>query len=273
MTIASDFKLDSTQWGHVQELLRIAKNRPGLSEDERKRALDCMLACVRAESRFYNRGSDKIPESHQYADPGWSGNDYDSVGLFQQRPRWSGSAYDYGWGTVKQCMNVDHAAGIFLDNLLNVWRGRSNWLAIQAVQRSAFDDGSNYRAHDAWAIRLRKAIWGTKPTTPVKPAKPSKPSKKPKPTKLKVDRILGPATIAAEQRALGVTPDGIEGPVTIGAEQKRTGAKVDRIRGIDTNRHLQKHLNYSCGARLKIDGIRGAETIGALQRALNDGTF
>jgi LysM repeat protein len=36
----------------------------------------------------------------------------------------------------------------------------TNWEAAQAVQRSAFRDGSNYRSHDATAIQIRKALWG-----------------------------------------------------------------------------------------------------------------
>jgi LysM repeat protein len=35
----------------------------------------------------------------------------------------------------------------------------TNWAAAQAVQHSAFPDGSNYRANDAHAIKLRKALW------------------------------------------------------------------------------------------------------------------
>jgi LysM repeat protein len=35
----------------------------------------------------------------------------------------------------------------------------TNWAAAQAVQHSAFSDGSNYRSNDALAIEIRKALW------------------------------------------------------------------------------------------------------------------
>ena len=34
----------------------------------------------------------------------------------------------------------------------------TNWQAAQAVQHSAFSDGSNYRSHDATAILIRTAL-------------------------------------------------------------------------------------------------------------------
>jgi hypothetical protein len=53
------------------------------------------------------------------------GNDHHSVGLFQQQVGSDGSNA-FGWGTVAQCMDVDHSVDAFL-------------------QISAFPDGSNYR--------------------------------------------------------------------------------------------------------------------------------
>jgi hypothetical protein len=72
-----------------------------------------------------------------------SGGDRDSVGLFQQRT-------SQGWGSVEQIMDPNYAATQFFNHLKGI-SGRESmapWLAAQAVQRSAFSDGSNY--HQWW---------------------------------------------------------------------------------------------------------------------------
>jgi TP901 family phage tail tape measure protein len=64
--------------------------------------------------------------------------DRDSLGLFQQRP-------SQGWGTAEQVTNPEYAATKFFNSLRGVDRaGMAPWLAAQAVQRSAYSDGSNY---------------------------------------------------------------------------------------------------------------------------------
>jgi cell wall-associated NlpC family hydrolase len=69
--------------------------------------------------------------------------DRDSLGLFQQRP-------SQGWGTPAQVMDPIYAADAFLKRLIAVpaWQTMPPWLAAQAVQHSAFVDGSNY--HPNW---------------------------------------------------------------------------------------------------------------------------
>ncbi|MFC0627456.1 CHAP domain-containing protein [Kribbella deserti] len=66
----------------------------------------------------------------------------DSRGLFQQRD---------GLGPLATRMSPAGAAGLFFDALTTVagWQAMPPWQAAQAVQRSAFSDGSNYRRnHD-----------------------------------------------------------------------------------------------------------------------------
>lgn len=60
---------------------------------------------------------------------------------------------------------------------------------------------------------------------------------------LKVDGLMGPATIKALQKNLGVTADGLMGPNTIRALQKRVGSKQDGIMGPNTVKALQKYMN------------------------------
>ncbi|MGH9062316.1 MAG: C40 family peptidase, partial [Acidimicrobiales bacterium] len=70
--------------------------------------------------------------------------DRDSLGLFQQRP-------SEGWGTPAQLMDPTYATDAFVTRLVTVpgWQTMAPWLAAQAVQRSAYPDGSNCRRN--WA--------------------------------------------------------------------------------------------------------------------------
>lgn len=90
------------------------------------------------------------------------------------------------------------------------------------------------------------AVWG-KATEAAhqkyKKGKSSAPAKKASPSKLTVDGAMGPATVSALQRALGVKVDGKLGPVTIKALQKKVGAKQDGVLGRETVLRLQQYLN------------------------------
>ncbi|MFI7067091.1 CHAP domain-containing protein [Kribbella sp. NPDC050124] len=71
----------------------------------------------------------------------------DSRGLFQQRD---------SWGPIAVRMDPAGAAGLFYTALANVpgWTAMEPWMAAQAVQRSAFADGGNYRSNYEAAVRL-----------------------------------------------------------------------------------------------------------------------
>lgn len=79
------------------------------------------------------------------------GQDKDSLGLFQQRPKW------YGTGTpderTRQLMDPATSARLFYEALERVpgWRTLDPWVAAQTVQRSGTPDGSNYKARMAAA--------------------------------------------------------------------------------------------------------------------------
>jgi hypothetical protein len=68
-----------------------------------------------------------------------------SLGLFQQRS-------SQGWGSASEEMDPAQATAMFVSRLLRVpgWTVRPPWVVAQAVQRSAFSDGSNYRAN--WSL-------------------------------------------------------------------------------------------------------------------------
>ncbi|MGW6197017.1 CHAP domain-containing protein [Kribbella sp. NPDC055110] len=71
----------------------------------------------------------------------------DSRGLFQQRD---------SWGPLEVRMDPAGASGLFYAALANVpgWTSMEPWKAAQAVQRSAFADGNNYRSNHETAVRL-----------------------------------------------------------------------------------------------------------------------
>jgi cell wall-associated NlpC family hydrolase len=68
-----------------------------------------------------------------------------SLGLFQQRT-------SQGWGSASEEMNPAQATAMFVSRLLQVpgWHSQPPWLVAQAVQRSAFADGSNYQTN--WSL-------------------------------------------------------------------------------------------------------------------------
>jgi hypothetical protein len=106
-----------------------------------------MMAC--AETGLTNPASYAVPASiafdHDWVAPG----DHLSVGIQQAQP-W--------WGPLASRMTPDLAIQLFLHGQPGVpglldtpWETGDLGLAVQRVQRSAFSDGSNYRAFEAFA--------------------------------------------------------------------------------------------------------------------------
>lgn len=127
---------------YAREIVEAAKER-GLPSKAAKIALMTAMA----ESSLKMWANNSVPESLNYPYDA-IGSDHDSVGLFQQRDNGA-------WGTVEQRMNPRASAGMFYDALMGVdWQSMSPAQAAQAVQRSAFADGSNYAAHEGRADEL-----------------------------------------------------------------------------------------------------------------------
>lgn len=76
--------------------------------------------------------------------------DRDSLGLFQQRP-------SQGWGTAAQVSDPNYSINKFYDALGTTKRGANPWNTAQNVQRSAFADGSNYKARASTARQIMTA--------------------------------------------------------------------------------------------------------------------
>lgn len=109
--------LDAEQSANVDAIVRAGRAR-GLSDND----IQIGIMTGLAESQLRNV----------------QGGDRDSLGLFQQRP-------SQGWGAPSQVMDPHYAAGKFFDGL-SAAQGANPWNRAQAVQRSAFADGSNYQA-------------------------------------------------------------------------------------------------------------------------------
>jgi peptidoglycan DL-endopeptidase CwlO len=105
------------------------------SEDTRVARIALMTAMTESGLRNLNHG------------------DRDSLGLFQQRP-------SQGWGTPAQLMDPTYATDAFVRRLLAIpgWQTMQPWMAAQAVQRSAFADGSNYRPNLAPATQVLAGV-------------------------------------------------------------------------------------------------------------------
>jgi hypothetical protein len=135
--------LDQTQMNNAQHIVDAAK-KMGLDDHAKIIA----IATAMQESKLYNLASTAIPESYHYHHEG-EGSDYDSVGLFQQRPN---------WGDTKDLMNPETSAHKFLQALKQVpgWDTMPVTDAAQAVQVSAYPDA--YAPHEGPATQVVHAL-------------------------------------------------------------------------------------------------------------------
>jgi hypothetical protein len=110
------------------------------------------VATALQETNLRNLANPKVPSSLKLKNEG-TGTNYDSLGLFQQRP-------SMGWGTVAQLMDPAHSSARFYAKLMRVggWQSMSVSAAAQAVQRSAFP--SAYQKHADRAGRIVDAVSG-----------------------------------------------------------------------------------------------------------------
>lgn len=121
--------LDSQQIGYANQIIKTGLSR-GLGAGDIQTAL--MTAMAESSFRNVNYGDQAGP---------------DSRGLFQQRS-------SQGWGTTAQTMDPNYSINKFYDALGSAPKGANLWNNAQAVQRSAYSDGSNYQKHAGMAAGL-----------------------------------------------------------------------------------------------------------------------
>jgi hypothetical protein len=116
-----------------------------------KRAHVVAIATALQETRLRNLANSRVPQSLGRPHQG-VGSNFDSVGLFQQRP-------SQGWGTAAELMDPATAASRFYARLAKVsgWPTMSVGAAAQAVQRSAFPGA--YDQHQPQAQKIVDAIF------------------------------------------------------------------------------------------------------------------
>ena len=137
--------LNRAQMNNAATIVRRAQQR-----DLPRRAMLIAVMTAFQESSLRNLANSSVPASLDRRNEG-TGDDFDSLGLFQQRP-------SQGWGTVTQLMDPRYATDAFYDRLLEVpgWESLSLGDAAQAVQRSAVPDA--YAEHQDRAIRIVDAL-------------------------------------------------------------------------------------------------------------------
>jgi LysM repeat protein len=164
MVNASSLHLAGSQYNHAVAIVAACKAR-GLPVRGAHVALETAL--TESALWMYANGNNRRSLQFPHDRVGW---DHGSVGLFQQQVGGAPNS-TANWGTTDELMNVGKSTGKFLDALgkLGRWQGLSNWMACQDVQHSAFSDGRNYRANDAWAIEIGNALWGATPAAASSP--------------------------------------------------------------------------------------------------------
>ncbi len=149
--------LNATQTTHAQGIVAACKARK-LPDDQCQRLADIALETALTESALRMYANANNPESLRLPHDA-VGSDHGSVGLFQQQVGGARNS-TANWGTTAELMDPQVSTRKFLDALLRLdWIPMTNWAAAQAVQHSAFSDGSNYRSNDALAIEIRKVLW------------------------------------------------------------------------------------------------------------------
>ncbi len=165
MVSASSLNLAASQYNHAVGIVAACKRR-GLPVRGAHVALETALteSALWMYANGHNQRSLQLPHDRV----GW---DHGSVGLFQQQV--GGAPFSTAnWGTTEELMDAVTSTGKFLDALgpLSNWQHKTNWMACQDVQRSAFPDGSNYKENDARAIQIGDALWGLSPAAQPTPA-------------------------------------------------------------------------------------------------------
>ncbi|RPA78103.1 hypothetical protein BJ508DRAFT_416722 [Ascobolus immersus RN42] len=137
--------LNAKQSAHARVIASVAKtNAVG------NRGCKVAMATAMQESTMRVLANTGIPESYNYPHDG-AGSDHDSVGLFQQRPKY--------WGTVKDCMDPKTSSQKFFTALKAVsgWQSMTIAKAAQSVQKSAYPDA--YAKWETTATNICKVVY------------------------------------------------------------------------------------------------------------------
>jgi len=137
--------LNAKQSAHARVIGAVAKSN-GIGQ----RGCIVTFATALQESGIRVLANSGVPASLKIPNDG-VGKDHDSVGIFQQRPRF--------WGTVADCMDPKKSAQKFITALKAVkgWENMAITVAAQKVQRSAYPNA--YAKHEKQATTICKAVY------------------------------------------------------------------------------------------------------------------
>jgi murein DD-endopeptidase MepM/ murein hydrolase activator NlpD len=161
-------RLDRVQLGHAATIITTGSKTEGVG---RNGILVALMAALTESNLRMLANPGAYPDSTDYPHDG-TGQDHDSLGLFQMRPA-------AGWGTVAQLMNPTYQAAAFYGGptgpnhgsprgLLDIpdWQQLPTGAAAQAVEVSAFPD--RYAQYEPVARAILDQL--TAPATPEGPA-------------------------------------------------------------------------------------------------------
>ncbi|GII24448.1 hypothetical protein [Planosporangium mesophilum] len=128
----------------------IAIVRAGQEMKLSRRAFVVAISTALQESQLRNLANTGIPASLNLTNEG-TGQDHDSVGLFQQR-------VTMGWGSLTELMDPKSSARAFYNRLVTIvgWEQMPVTVAAQSVQGSAFPYA--YAQHESRAQQIVDAI-------------------------------------------------------------------------------------------------------------------
>lgn len=136
-----DLKKGASKQEMMDEVYRVGKEK-GMSDEEILAAGETLLAESDGKNYANSNVAGSTDRPHDAV-----GSDHKSVGVMQQQ-------VGMGWGELDQLMDPTYAIGRFYDEMKkNPGSGPAHQRA-QAVQRSAFSDGSNYLAKESEAKAL-----------------------------------------------------------------------------------------------------------------------
>lgn len=148
-----EYKLDETQIGNIQSIVKYASKVEGITPD----AIQIILMAAAVESNFRNYANSSVPDSLNYPHDA-VGSDHDSVGFWQMRQH---------WGTTAELMDIEYQVKAILGGpngpnkgsprgLFDIkgWDTMPKGEAAQAVEVSAFPD--RYAERETLAEELLK---------------------------------------------------------------------------------------------------------------------
>lgn len=178
MTTAASLGLTAHQFANAEGIIAAAKAR---NLPETAAVIAVMTALTESGMRVIASANVHASQAYPHDLLAWTddglGHDHASMGMFQQQTGYAWADHGFGgamnqttmntpngWGTPAQLMSAEKSTEKFFAALeTHNWQHLTPWLAAQAVQGSAFADGSNYHGQYSKAHKIVTALWVVPP--------------------------------------------------------------------------------------------------------------